>query len=85
MYPYMNEDVAWERLRDRQREVENSRLWPDSTANLLDLALTLARRAWSRLGRRQATQDVHLLSIRPAPGARHLEDEGQLRQAGLVE
>lgn len=26
MYPYMNEDVAWQRLLDLQREVENSRL-----------------------------------------------------------
>ena len=26
MYPYMNEDVAWQRLLDLQREMENSRL-----------------------------------------------------------
>jgi len=26
MYPYMNEDVAWQRLQDLQREMENSRL-----------------------------------------------------------
>ena len=25
MYPYMNEEVAWQRLRDLQREMENSR------------------------------------------------------------
>jgi hypothetical protein len=25
MYPYMNEDVAWQRLQDLQREMENSR------------------------------------------------------------
>jgi len=25
MYPYMNEDVAWRQLQDRQREMENSR------------------------------------------------------------
>lgn len=27
MYPYMNEDVAWQRLLDLQREMENSRLF----------------------------------------------------------
>ena len=26
MYPYMDEDVAWQRLLDLQREMENSRL-----------------------------------------------------------
>lgn len=26
MYPYMNEDAAWQRLKDLQREMENSRL-----------------------------------------------------------
>jgi hypothetical protein len=25
-YPYMNEDAAWQRLQDLQREMENSRL-----------------------------------------------------------
>ncbi len=26
MYPFMNEDAAWQRLQDLQREMENSRL-----------------------------------------------------------
>lgn len=26
MYPYVNEDVAWQRLQDIQREIENRRL-----------------------------------------------------------
>ncbi len=26
MYPFMNEDAAWQRLQDTQREIENSRL-----------------------------------------------------------
>ncbi len=26
MYPYLNEDAAWQRLKDLQREMENSRL-----------------------------------------------------------
>lgn len=30
MYPYMNEDAAFERLKDLQREMENSRLMAGS-------------------------------------------------------
>ena len=30
MHPYMNEDVMWERLKDMQREAENSRLWAEA-------------------------------------------------------
>ena len=37
MYPYMNEDVAFERLKDMQREVENSRLWAGRTISVLGL------------------------------------------------
>ncbi len=50
MYPYMNEDVAWERLKDMQREVENSRIWANSTGNLLAEARRLAVRAWILAG-----------------------------------
>ena len=46
MHPYMNEDVMWERLKDMQREVENSRLWAEAhplpvarLRNWLDAAL----------------------------------------------
>jgi hypothetical protein len=41
MYPYMNEDVAWQRLVDAQREMDNSRLWATRTSNLLELAVQL--------------------------------------------
>jgi len=34
MYPYMNEDAAFERLKDLQREMENSRLIAGSTPSL---------------------------------------------------
>jgi hypothetical protein len=37
MYPYMNEDAAWERVKDLQREMENSRLWAGSTLKALSL------------------------------------------------
>jgi hypothetical protein len=36
MMPY-NDDVAWDRVRDIQREMENSRLWADRTTDLLGL------------------------------------------------
>jgi hypothetical protein len=37
MYPYMNEDVAFERLKDMQREMENSRQWAGRTIDVLGL------------------------------------------------
>jgi len=47
MYPFMNEDAAWQRLQDVQRELENSRLMaagqPRATFVLLKRA---AARAW---------------------------------------
>jgi len=46
MHPYMNEDVAFERLKDMQREMENSRLWADGASRAFVLAGMLARRAW---------------------------------------
>ena len=51
MYPFMNEDAAWQRLQDTQREIENSRLLaegqPDATLQLLR---RLAVRAWHLAG-----------------------------------
>ena len=46
MYPYMNEDAAFERLKDLQREMENSRLIADSTLGLGSLFRNWAERAW---------------------------------------
>jgi hypothetical protein len=37
MYPYMNEDVAFERVKDMQREMENSRQWAGRTIDVLGL------------------------------------------------
>ena len=46
MYPYMNEDVAFERLKDLQREMENSRLTAHTLAGFGALVRNLAARAW---------------------------------------
>lgn len=47
MYPYMNEDVAWQRLQDLQREMENSRLLADQG---LPALTHLARRLGAWIG-----------------------------------
>jgi len=53
MYPYNHEDVAWQRLLDMQREMENSRWWaagerPDwyrwITRNLTSVARAFVQR-----------------------------------------
>jgi hypothetical protein len=72
MYPYMNEDAAWEQVKDRQREMENSRLWGGST--LRALALLTQPLVWVFEGL--------FLALRPIPApARHLrnvtDDEDQ--------
>ena len=46
MYPYMNEDVAFERLKDLQREMENSRAMTGALAELCNSVRILALRAW---------------------------------------
>jgi len=42
----MNEDAAFERLKDLQREMENSRMAADSVAGLGALIRNLSARAW---------------------------------------
>ena len=46
MYPYMNEDAAFERLKDLQREMENNSLIAGSTRGLGSLFRNWAERAW---------------------------------------
>ena len=46
MYGYGNEDAAWQRLIDMQREMENSRIWATDSSNLIKLASRLAERLW---------------------------------------
>jgi hypothetical protein len=51
MYPHMNEDSAWQRLQDIQREIENRRLMAAGRRHLtVDLLRQLARRAWLLAG-----------------------------------
>ena len=46
MYPFMNEDVAFERLKDLQREMENSRLTANGLAGFGSLVRSVSARAW---------------------------------------
>lgn len=47
MNPYANEEVMWQRLKDMQREAENSRLFAqDTLPRLAQMAGLFARRAW---------------------------------------
>ena len=46
MYPYMNEDAAFERLKDLQREMENSRLIAGSTPSLGRVLRNMVESAW---------------------------------------
>ena len=46
MYGYNNEDAAWQRLIDIQREMENSRIWAADSSNLVKRAAQLAERVW---------------------------------------
>lgn len=52
MYPFMNEDVAWQRLQDLQREMENSRLVAEQGPPAL---ARLARYLGGRVGKLLAT------------------------------
>ena len=46
MYPYANEDAAFERLKDLQREMENNRLIAGTAPRLGSVLRNLAERAW---------------------------------------
>ena len=50
MYPYTNEDAAWQRLKDLQREMENSRLMAAGSRALLRTFRQLAARVWLLAG-----------------------------------
>ena len=66
MHPYRNEDAAWQRLVDMQREMENSRLWADRSSHVVELAVTLARRAWIVAGLAMRRAPRHRPFARPA-------------------
>src|SRR5439155_27331440 len=46
MNPYLSEDVMWERLKDIQREMENSRLYGAHGPSLLTVPSRLGARVW---------------------------------------
>ncbi len=51
MYPFMNEDEAWRRLQDIQREMENRRLMAAGRPNAtFETIRQLAARAWALAG-----------------------------------
>ncbi|HEV2968066.1 MAG TPA: hypothetical protein VG009_08195 [Candidatus Dormibacteraeota bacterium] len=50
VYPYMNEDVAFERLKDLQREMENSRLTAGALGGFGRAVRNLPAGAWSMAG-----------------------------------
>ncbi|MGH7760995.1 MAG: hypothetical protein ACREOY_06210 [Candidatus Dormibacteraceae bacterium] len=66
MYPYRNEDVAFERLKDLQREMENSRLVGDSLAGFGRVVRNLPVRARRIAG----------VAIRRVPRARPASPSG---------
>lgn len=59
MYPYMNEDAALERMKDMQREMENSRLVADRSIDLLGLFVQPII----------ALVEIAMLAFRPLPAA----------------
>jgi hypothetical protein len=72
----MNEDVMFERLKDLQREMENSRAMAGSLARLGSLVRILAARAWWLAGlamgrppRRRPVQARHAYEERAASDA----------------
>jgi hypothetical protein len=57
MNPYANEDVMWERLKDMQREAENSRLIAQQVAPGFSRVIRLTiRAAWGA---------IHALGLAP--------------------
>jgi len=46
MSPYEHEDVMWERLKDIQREIENSRLYRTERPSLMVQLRLLGARVW---------------------------------------
>jgi hypothetical protein len=81
MNPYVNEDAAWQRIQDLQREMENSRLlaagrfWP--LVELVGLGSSVARlgrAAWNLpLGRFHRRYREAEQATRPSAVARWLE------------
>ncbi|HEY1421477.1 MAG TPA: hypothetical protein VGG90_12315 [Candidatus Dormibacteraeota bacterium] len=77
MYQYKHEEVAWQRLQDVQREMENSRQLADGLGRAMSRFRLLARRAWWLGGiasirpprRRPALEDCEMEDSHTASGA----------------
>ena len=69
MYQYTNEDVAFERLKDLQREMENSRMAADSLVGLGKLVRNLAARAWLLAGLAMRRAPRRRRAPAPSPAA----------------
>jgi hypothetical protein len=91
MYPYMNEEVAWQRIQDLQREMENSHLLaagftPPAIVALVGLgraAARLGRTAWNLpLGRFHRRYREAELARRPRAVVGWLDAPAAQRQAG---
>lgn len=76
MYTSMNEDAAFERLKDMQREVENSRLMAASLLGIGTLARRLGAGAW-----RAVALTVRRAAVRRAIVADHAGDDAAARDA----
>lgn len=77
MYQYKQEEVAWERVRDLQREMENSRLMAAGVSWSFTAIGLLARRAWLLAG--LATSRPPRLS--PAAGRQEFKEVQAARDA----
>jgi hypothetical protein len=74
VHPYMNEDVMFERLKDLQREMENSRLTAHTLARRWALVRNLSARAWWLAG----------LAMRRPPRRRRVEQDAQVSTIGSM-
>lgn len=70
MYQYKQEEVAWERVKDLQREIENSRLMAAGVSRSFTSLGLLVQRAWVLAG--LATRRPPRLS--PAAGHQEIEE-----------
>ena len=92
MNPYVNEDVAWQRIQDLQREMENSRLMaagytPPALVSLAGLGRWVARlgtSAWNLpLGRFHRRYREAEMATRPRAMARPLEAPAARKRLGF--
>ena len=71
MHPFMNEDAAWQRLQDIQREMENRRLMAAGRSHVtLSTLRQMAARAWLLAG---------LAAMRPPRRRAPVQHDGERR------